>query len=1619
MDFQASVVAWFTVQLLSDSPVGGRFGLAKDLRIKKLQCETGDALDDLVVHLEDDSIIYTECKTRPGFYRDIAAPMGIGKVLRQLVELYFQPDSTDKSVRSKVALLAVSNKAPSTMDDLNDACRQFDYGGTWNDIFKDAKEKRKKALGIFKEQTEKAASNIGGRKLTDDDLARLARLFHVSRFPEDGEDPGWHTAYYQLGQRLYGDDRAGAAPMKTLLEQSRKLIKSGAPAERWGLLRALRNEGHVDVAVPGYNKDINALIAHSDEERVHRRKHMYLSHGANTTVHRECLAPLLQEVKNGSLLVTGEPGAGKTGVLLALAECLAGDSKPLLFLSVERFSGVRLLSDLRSEIKLKHDLTDILAAWPGVEPGVLIVDALDASRGGESESVFAKLIMDAVRKAGDRWSVVASIRSFDLQNSRRFQEIMRGVPADQRFVEKDMGDVRHFRVPRLSSGEIKDLTKKVPEIGEMIEIAPQKLRQLLHNIFNLSLAMELLKSDIEIQSIKSISTQYELIKKYEDYRLPSHSLKLAVKATVSCMISHGKPVVRDTDIEHNSVDEVCKAGILIHHGDRIAFAHHILFDYAAGRFYLSWDKMDALGKQFSDDISTALMLGPALRFTFERIWRENEADRGRIWRFLVDIGKDPNPSPIMVSVALRSIAEQVDEPSDVDGLWDITGIAETNTKVAQLLSLLARFLSVVSAANRGEMTASAALAWAIAAKRLAENADNHLRDAARCLLIVLIDEAAVDNADVLNALGEASRSLLDTSWSLNPENPFWPRFGIRFVAKTYKTNPDASSDLLKRVLEDRFDKYAPLEVPRLAEDISYIFPYDGAFAARIYDTVFSRDVTDETDTWFGGYPSSLLPIISTNRQEYGHARWFLIEVLEDFLKTDPAYGTTAVIHAVRGLEANKKAHQKTVLTAIPDLSISVIDDFLSLKEWRGATAKAETPLAVFEKFLQTCDRKTFRCAVATARDQQTNASIWGRILGIAADRPGLADDLLWPLVNNPRFVSLRSVFRDAVFFIAAAYKKQSLDSRETFEMSMLRKAYSSDDAEGRRWRSILARILSTTNQKLLATPEMKMLRTEMDAAGELVGNPPSASSWASAKWTSDSDFPYIPSQVENTTPEDGRDDKIHTAIKKVKDQLKTVPEKEGSIRIKVLWTGIEELAGLLDARKGDGPDSRIMRSGWGAVSNGVEHIAKSKSYDPRVLGQPDLSALLILIDRLFEDPFPKVPDNSQSPSRVIWHDEDVRVYAASSLVALALRFGGEQINFTDRLLASLNDNAPSVRAQIVFSLRDAALKVKQMQLLMEHIVANEKHDEVLAIFVAEALRPLSEKDPQSGARMLSKIIKGKQAMTESELRRSRNQTMEAVGELISYLCLVKDQPEAWTWIDQWSTDLQRYEGYLVQALQSLQHVLFLPYNGTPTSEQLDHASRGWRILNTVLIAATSVPHPHAPSTGDETVSVPRQSQYASAGRVITAICNELYFGSGASKGLSGRSRKTGLDNIDSKQRFVSNHVKVLCAIGLHGPPGAIYHLIDLLDCLTASEPKKVFDVAAEILLGPAVQKVYKFEPMAIGNVVKLIRRYLADHMDIFDNHDRRENLVKVLNSFALAGWPETLKLLFDLPEILR
>jgi hypothetical protein len=1629
MSFQAAVGTWLAAHLITDRPVGGRFGLMVDARPTGLQFETGGALDDVVLRLTDGGAVYVQCKTRPGL--ETRTDSDLGKTIAQLVRFLVdaRASGAPPDPIRVAAVLAIAENAPRSIDSLEEGCRAFDNGGDWLEVVGRVSESQRKALNIFADHARVAWRAAAGSDAVDLDLVDLARLFRIRRFGIDAASGDWREASNLVGAALFGRQDAGGPPTLALLNTVRQLIRNGAAADRAGLVRALRAAGHSDTRAPGFDGDVEALRRYSKEECDRLARHTRLPIGEGLPLNRECLPSLNAAIGGGSLLVIGDPGAGKTGALVALAAQLVIGIAPFVFFSVERLVGLTKLSDFRQELDLKNDLLDVLAAWPGIEPGIFIIDALDASRGGPSEAVIASLIELAVARLGERWSIVASIRTFDLLNGRRFRDVMRGAPPNPAFAEARLPQVRHFLVPCLSDSELSDLANASPHLGELVTNAPQKFKTLLQNIFNLSLAAELIDSGVPSDSIRTLTTQSELIDRYENVRLSTQSLKLAATATIAVMVKRRRLTVRQIDIQHDGLDEVLQRGVLTRAGDLVAFAHHVLFDHIAGRFYLAWDEPQLLQRQVSGDSAIGLLLGPALRFAMERIWQNDKPGRPESWGLLNGITSATDLDPVVVSVALRTVAERVETVADIGALTTLVQNAPDVAVIGGTLSRLARFVSM-SIADKGSVSTQAATAWAILAEQAASRSERGLSDGARFLLGALHDRADFSDLGFAAAFGSAARALLTLAWSLDPEFPSITIAAIRFVARSFGSDPAASRALLERILQEpRFTAHAHEEAPWLAEGIRSIIPLDPEFAAIVYATLFARAAPQEGTSWLGGHRSQILPLSSTRKQDYEHARWHLGRALKAFLEADPKAGATAVIGAALGLagpgSSRRQQEPGTLQIAIGARTLHVLDDLLSLQDWRHRGGRTGDPeddiLGTFVYFLRACNSAAFRAAVEAALDTETGAAVWARLLGVAADRIGIAEDLLWPLVAEPEFVSVRGLARDAVIYLAAAYPVRPLDDRTRFEAAALAADLFAEESARNWWRSLLSRFLSLVPEASLATDEMRAFRLELQEEGRLRGNPAFVSIQTGVGSADDITERFL--ERDGVDLEREPDRSVRAASRALEDALKPGQMPDTVEGLDTLWRLTRTLIETIDAAMDHEPHPGTLHSSWGAVSNAVERVAHSAVYDPTAPDQPSLDTILALIERLSASPYPE-PREGQSDGMMGWGNWDVRVYAASSLMELAKRFAGQRPQILDALEACLSDPTPTVRLQVAQSLNglwDVARE--RMWALVTHVAEHEDNLGVLGFFISGPLQRLAGADADRAEHLLSAILNRLPESNVSAEKRGHDSVEEATGNLVAWLYVKAANQNAGTRVERWANDLVRGDPYFWAMLYALRGVFFFGYRDNGNAEELKMRGRAQAVLGNVVTAAVAAMSTAEPILRDSGRSdadrKAMEALYVAGERLLDQSCNQLYFGSGAFRSPNNEEDGPGLVDVAGKQRFLADYRTILDQIGQNGAARTIHHLIDLYAFLADAAPAVIFDHIAAILVGPAIEENYHIESLGADALVALVRRYLADYRAVFEDQDRRARLVAVLELFSSVGWPDALKLLYELPDLLR
>jgi len=388
---------------------------------------------------------------------------------------------------------------------------------------------------------------------------------------------------------------------------------------------------------------------------------------------------------------------------------------------------------------------------------------------------------------------------------------------------------------------------------------------------------------------------------------------------------------------------------------------------------------------------------------------------------------------------------------------------------------------------------------------------------------------------------------------------------------------------------------------------------------------------------------------------------------------------------------------------------------------------------------------------------------------------------------------------------------------------------------------------------------------------------------------------------------------------------------------------------------------------------------------------------------------------------ITWGNWDVRVYAAEAWVSLASRFAAEHPCIVDEIEAMLADSVPAVRLQVAQNLQVIYHAAPdRMWTMGERIVSQETNNEIIAAYLSQALGPFSHSDPDRCEAMLSIVIERLDGDLASD-DRGRLFLEESLGNWCEQLVVEQGRVLPSTWLERWATDPQRYGRLLDSFLSLLREALFRRYRPGSDTDACALCDRAQESLKLILRSATTIScEAHGAYASSNTTEADKQAirdRYSAAENLIRHAMNQLYFGSGAYQ--SDSKDEPGLPNIASMQSFLNDYLDILALLASSHEPGTLHHLVQLYEFLMSANPTVVFEAIYTILLGRGEEEGYHFESLGNAVVVRLVQRYIADHRAIFEDEGRRARLVAILQLFSHAGWPEALRLLYDLPDLLR
>ena len=339
-----------------------------------------------------------------------------------------------------------------------------------------------------------AAVKARGGSANPSNTGDILQFVHVLEYDFNGP---LRTAATEILSRALEDDKQATAGFAVLEQECERLMSSRGGTSAAALRAALARSGISPSSPPDFRKDVQALTDRTERVKSDLADYQKTKvNGSEITINRSCTRAVVEAAARDSFVLVGEPGAGKSAVINAAAAELYSSGSEVIILAADQLQHVESMEGLTSALGLKHPIEQVLANWPGSGTAYLFIDALDACRFGKGEALFRSLMRGVLRLEGDRWRVIASIRSFDLFLGQQFRSLFVGVPPRPELVDPRFQAVRHIRVPAWSNEEFEELTQKIPALKTALEHGGDKLADLARTPFNTRLLAELLSDGI-------------------------------------------------------------------------------------------------------------------------------------------------------------------------------------------------------------------------------------------------------------------------------------------------------------------------------------------------------------------------------------------------------------------------------------------------------------------------------------------------------------------------------------------------------------------------------------------------------------------------------------------------------------------------------------------------------------------------------------------------------------------------------------------------------------------------------------------------------------------------------------------------------------------------------------------------------------------------------------------------------------------------------------------------------------------------------------------------------------------------------------------------------------------
>jgi len=1614
--------------------------------LESLEAETGKQVDDLRVTNAARSSAYLQAKLTLSLSSSESSDFA--SVISAFVHQYLVGEGEGEAPfddDDRLVLVVGAGSSGLIREDLRrllDRSRSLLEDRTLDSVAGSKRERR--VIDALLGQVRAAWRNATGSDPSESALQAFVSKIWTSVF--DLSDGGTDTrfAQRQLRSSVLADPTQEAQAWGILISLVAGLSATQGGADRPRLQQLLADKGVELRAAPSYRADIERLRAYSSGTAERLRPLSMISlpgQGGEIKLERRVPGAVLGATAGGSLVITGDPGVGKSASSSDLIATLEGEGRDVVAFAADALNAGSL-GQLRDELGLEREVADVLRNWPGSGPGVLVIDGLDAARGEGTQDALLDLIAAASVNA-PRWRVLASIRRFDLRYNHKLKALF---PVDStgtaspEFASSEFDTVRHLVVPDLTDDELSQLGDLAPSLAAFLEAAPENLRDLARVPFNLRLLAELVRLDVDPSELEPITTQVQLLDKYWEYRVigsdrESDARRAVIAEVVREMVSNRRLQANRRAVagphSATALNHLLSEYVLAEQGsdggqiedEIITFSHHVLFDYAVDRAMLRGTD-GTTAEAILADPDLLVFARPSFDLHFRHLW-ELDPERLRFWDASLDLASVPEVPQIGRVIAPVVAAELIRDVADFVPLLEQLGAAEEKRRVAAEETLRHLIGSTVGSDPKPYLRDQRRLAaWAEFAAALAER---ELRPSVGFSLRQLVwslsdDVEALDRAR-REDVGRAARRLL--AYALDqPESQralTWP--GIAAVAATYETDPAGSRQLLGRILQpERLERFGYAEMPDLAQQVERLVDHDPDFVRAIYASAFSFEERSKETTEMGGGP--ILRLSSNRQQDYSGAHYTLAEAFPRFLEKAPSEATEALA-AVRIAYARKRS----IESREGSIAFAWADGRDARILFDGTGAWDQEPLGrddevkildAYEARLDELAEQDQATTLADLIDQlarlEAPGAIWRRVFLAAARRPEMFAPLIRPLLVAPEVLALPGLTTALGEFLAAGFTVLEPDLRIEVERTIF--ALPDHLAEARPELGERApdlgghlrdRILGCLRPSDLADAEIRAHLQGLIDAEEVPSNlEPGAITERGPSEYGERDFLADAGVDVDSEPNRRIQALIEPVREFAKEHLNGSPSVE---QVDGIVEALQTLWKALRTAPTDGVDERQADEGVGYAAEAGEAVSRGK-LEEQTESSLDLAREILIAAAAHRKPTHDPEYDSQFDEHPSWGSPAPRVEAAAGLIALArdARYAEPELLKEVRNLAK--DPVPAVRFQIARRLALLRQTVPDvMWAIAEAIAADESSRAVTDAMLTE-LPAMTREDPEKRREIAESLY----LRTPSEGAGSQHLRSTSVA-ILGDLDVGSGDEDAADFIRREVLADLGHNGEVARGLIShLRNALTFGGEDAEASairvraiSLVDDALRN-AIDQYAAIGERLNAKQEAPDEQDPDLKAVRN-----VAQLIDSIAAQVYFASGAFKGKNDEPRAT----PEQRERLYHEAGSVLDRLAEVPLAPVTHHLLETLEACIEFDPRGVFLRISRTIMG-GKGGGYQFDTMAANLFVSIVERYLAEYRTLFQrNEDLRRSLIEMLGVFVDAGWPKARQLTYGLHELFR